>query len=220
LVKESTPREKRWWPRFALEFKGDSSEWHYLSMSGWGRWLCSFADELIANKSFADLLSANPDKVKESLDALHSYSLFPKPVELANPLVRSFFWSKRSGRRIYPGLEELRIRVCWRHYTNDRIGEEMKKLAKDRRPDEEPEPPTKRGRGKATSVIALLDALSAMRLASHYPKTLPSELIRKQRRKRWRGTETADSIFSQIRLGGKTDTVLTYNESRGKKRGG
>jgi hypothetical protein len=102
-VKESTPRKKRWWPPFALDFKGDSSGFHYLSMSGWKEWLVGFADELIANKSFADLLSAN-DKVEKSLGALPSYSLFPKPVELADRPPQSFFWSKRSGSGIYPGF--------------------------------------------------------------------------------------------------------------------
>jgi hypothetical protein len=199
LVKESTPREKLWWPPFALEFKGDSSGFHHLSMSGWRRWLCGFADELIANKSFADLLSATPDKVKESLDVLRSYSLFPKPVELAERPVRSFFWSKQSGSGIYPGLEELRIRVCWRHYRNDQIGEEMKRLAKDRRPREEPEPPTKKGRGKATSVIAFLDWLSAMRLRSHYPK---------------RGTANAIDKFDDFRLG-KRRGVPIYSDLDG-----
>lgn len=195
LVIENTPREKRWWPPFALEFKGNSAGFHYLSMSGWERWLRRFPDELIANTSFAELLSANPGKVKESLDALPSYSLFPKPVELADRPLRSFFWSKQSGRGIYPGLQELRIRVSWRH-RNDQIGKELKILAKEIRPDEEPEPPPKRGRGKATSVIAFLDWLSAMRLRSHYPK---------------RGTDNAVDKFDDFRLG-KIGGVPIYSD--------
>jgi hypothetical protein len=195
LVLENTPREKRWWSPFAIEFKGDSSGFHYISMRGWEMWLRGFADELIANKSFDALLRANRDKVKESLDALPGYSLFPKPVDLAERPPRSFFWSKRSGSGIYPGLEELRIRVCWRHYTDAEIGKEMKRLAKDRRPSEWKQP-QRRGRGKATSVTALLDALSAMRLRSHYPK---------------RGTTNAIDKFDDLRLG-KIDGVPIYSD--------
>jgi len=196
LVIENTPREKRWWPPFVIEFKGQSAGWHYLSMSGWETWLRGFPDELIANKNFADLLRANPDRVKKSLGALPSYSLFPKPVELADRPLRSFYWSKRSGRGIYPGLEELRIRVSWRHYRNDQIGEEMKILAEKIRPPEELEPPIKRGRGKATSVIAFLDWLSAMRLRSHYPK---------------RGIDNAIDKFDEARLG-KIGGVPIYSD--------
>jgi hypothetical protein len=196
LVIQNTPREKRWWPPFALEFKGRSAGWDYLSMSGWEMWLRSFADELIAKTNFADLLSANPDKVTKSLDALPGYALFPKPVELADRPPRSFFSSKRSGSGIYPGLQEIRIRVCWHDYTDAEIGKEMKKLAEEIRPAEEPEPPPKRGRGKATSVIAFLDWLSAMRLRSHYPK---------------RGTANAIDKFDDVRLG-KIGGVPIYSD--------
>jgi hypothetical protein len=41
-----------------------------LSWSGWQCWLKDFTDQLVANKSFAELLRISPIKVKESLDAL------------------------------------------------------------------------------------------------------------------------------------------------------
>jgi hypothetical protein len=40
-----------------------------------------------------------------------------------------------------------------------------------------------------------------MRLASYHPKTLPSELVRRRKKTSARGTETALSIFEDVRLG-------------------
>jgi hypothetical protein len=181
------------------KFEGNSGYYIYLLQSGWVRWLQSFADELIANMSFAELLRTNRSKVQKSLDELPNYSLLSNAVELPGRYTN------------YPQSQVVEIQIFFGRFTNAEIGEEMKSLAAKLRPDDWKEPDRK-GRGKATSVVALLDGLSAMRLASHYPKTLPSELIRKKRRRRWRGSDTAVSIFNKIRLGGKTDTVLTHSD--------
>jgi hypothetical protein len=158
------PRRKRERSETGLwiEFKGTRPEKRiirrkvsYLSESGWESWLRGFTAELAANKSFTDVLSTNRQKVEDSLAALVNYSLLPKAVELP-------------GRHInYPGSQDVLIQICWRHYTNTGIGEEMKILADKIRPAGEPEPATS-GTGKRSSTESLLDALSAMRLASHY----------------------------------------------------
>ena len=136
------------------ELKGNTAGLIYLSESGWESWLRGFTEELAANKSFADVLSTNRQKVEDSLAELPK-SLLPKAVELP-------------GRYInYPGSQDVLIQICWRHYRNTGIGKEMVKLAKKLRPDDEPEP-AKSGTGKRSSSESLLDALSAMRLASHY----------------------------------------------------
>jgi len=156
----------------------------YLSTSGWVTWLRGFADELAANESFADVLHTDETKVRDSLAALPSYSLLPKAVELP-------------GRHInYPGSQDVLIQICWRHYRNTEIGKEMKILAGKLGPAEEPEPPQKTGKGKRSDAESLLDALSAMRLASHYR------------------TRDAIKIFSEIQLGyigreGGTDVALS-----------
>ena len=107
----------------------------YLFESGWEEWLETFINELARNLSFAKLLRRSPTKVKESLKALPSYSLFPKAVQ-------------SPGRYVdYPGSQDVLIQFCWRHYNNDEIGKEMAILAKKLRPDEEPEP-QRRGKGK------------------------------------------------------------------------
>lgn len=65
LVIDRTPREERFWSAGCpdhpspplIEYERRSRD---LLKSGWETWLCSFADELIANKSFAELLRTNP----------------------------------------------------------------------------------------------------------------------------------------------------------------
>ncbi len=181
-----------------IKFEG-SSAWHmHLLESGWESWLRHFADPLVGNKSFDEVLQTSPSKVKESLAALASYSLYPKAVE-------------RPGRHInYPGSQIVQIQFFWLHHTDDDIGEEMKKLAKELRPAKWKEP-QRRGRGKVSSTESLLDALSAMRLASHYPKSLRSGCIRPGRRKGQRETDTATDIFDDIRLG-KIHGMLTHSD--------
>jgi len=81
----------------------------YLSTSGWVTWLRVFADELAANKSFADVLSADPDKVKKSLAALPSYSLLPKAVELPGRASRRDSVSLRFHLPVFLAARALRL---------------------------------------------------------------------------------------------------------------
>jgi hypothetical protein len=65
-----------------------------------------------------------------------------------------------------------------------------------------------------TSVVSFLDGLSAMRLASHYPKSRPSGVKRRPRRQDRRATITAVELFDDIRLGRipTADTVLIHSD--------
>ena len=188
----SAAKPKRWrgigtW----TECERPTTWYIHLLLSGGDTWLSTFAAELARNLSFAELLRTSPIKVKESLEALPSYSGYPKAVGLP-------------GRYIdFPGSQDVLIQFCWGHYNNDEIGKEMAILAKKLRPPEEPEP-QRRGKEKSSEFESLLDALSAMRLASHYPKTLPlqPESPRRDRRKRPHGAATAVSKFKNNRLGG------------------
>ena len=100
-------------------------------------------------------------------------------------------------------MMKLEVEVCLGEFTDAQIGEEMVRLAGLLRGDAVAEP-QRRGKGKESETLSLLDALSAMRLASHYPKTLPQQpcVSRREKRKRPRGAETAVSKFNDIRLGG------------------
>lgn len=145
-----------------IEFKGPSGGFVWLARSGWKTWLRSFTDKLVANKSFARVLREDESKVREKLAELDSYflssySLVPKAVELPGPRIN------------YPGSQIVDVQIFWRLHTNAEIGEEMKRLADELRPAGEPGP-KRRGKGKPISTESLLDALSAMRLASHLRK--------------------------------------------------
>ncbi len=67
------------------------------------------------------------------------------------------------------GEETIALRVNWEDYTDKELGEAFERWARDRRPVKRFPEPIRRGKGKSTSVLAALDALSAMRLISHFP---------------------------------------------------
>jgi hypothetical protein len=72
------------------------------------------------------LLRTSPSKIKKSLDALVSYDIYPKAVELP-------------GRHVnVPGTQGVLIQIDWRHYDNREIGAEMAKWAANNRPENEP----------------------------------------------------------------------------------
>jgi hypothetical protein len=60
------------------EFERSSTGYVHLSRSGWETWLHDFADELVANKSFAEVLRADETNVHKSLKKLRDYNLFRK----------------------------------------------------------------------------------------------------------------------------------------------
>ena len=161
-------RERGQFSGILIKFETSSVGFTWLTNSGWGTWLHDFADELVANKSFAHLLRANPNKLRKSLDDLPSYSLFPRAVEKPGRHIISHGGDAQPEFG-YPGSQVVSIQFFWRLYTNAEIGEEMKRLAGELRPAREPGP-KRRGKGKASSTESLLDALSAMRLASHLRK--------------------------------------------------
>ena len=69
--------------------------------SGWETWLHVVADELVANKSFAELLRTNASraKIENSLKQLRSYDLYPKALELPGGYIN------------VPGMQEIKIQI-------------------------------------------------------------------------------------------------------------
>lgn len=122
-----------------IKFERDATGHIHLARSGWETWLDNFAEELIANKSFAELLRTSRNKVESSQDALAAYNRYPKAVELP-------------GRYInVPGMQEVVIQIDWRHYDNKEIGAEMTRWAANNRPESEPEPDRTGRSGRAKS---------------------------------------------------------------------
>jgi hypothetical protein len=136
-------RERGQFPGIMTKFERSSAGSVYLLNSGGETWLRSFADELVANKSFAEVLRTNRSNVEQSLEALSGYNLYPNPVE-------------SPGRYInVPGMQE--VVIAWRHYTNKEIAAAIAR----KRPETEPEP-NRRGREEQSKT--LLKALSVMRI--------------------------------------------------------
>jgi len=132
-----------------IKFERSTKGHVYLSRSGWETWLHDFADELVANKSFAEVFRTRRSKVEEKLDQLASYNLYPKAVE-------------SPGRYInVPGMEE--IVIDWRHYTNKEIAAEIA----CKRPENEPEP---NRRGRQPESKPRLKQLSVMRIWKLYER--------------------------------------------------
>ena len=104
------------------------------------------SDELVANKSFTELLRATASraKVKKSLKKIRDYNLYPKAVESPGRYINA------------PGMQE--VVIDWRHYTNKEIAAAIAR----KRPQTEPEP---NRRGREPQSKALLKALSVMRIS-------------------------------------------------------
>jgi len=150
LVLSRAPQRERFWSPSLMEFERSSAGYLHLAQSGWKGWLEGFADELISNKSFAQVLRSSRARVEKSLSLVKSYTIYPKAVE-------------SSGRYInVPGMQE--VVIDWRHYTNKEIAAEIAR----KRPENEPEP---NRRGREPQSKALLKALSVMRIWKRERKT-------------------------------------------------
>jgi hypothetical protein len=193
----------------SLSFEGLRYGDALLWLGGWFGWLRKFTDELADNKSFAELCKENREQLDESLSTLPRYFDDPRPVELAFPGLNEslveprLLWPWQAPDVRHRNIENdviITIRIRLRDFTNKEIGKAIEEWARILRPPAEKEP-TKKGTGKKNSPRSWLDALSAMRLASYHPKTSPSELVRRRKKTSARGTETALSLFEDVRLG-------------------
>jgi hypothetical protein len=98
------------------------------------------------------------------------------------------------------GSEVVALRIRWGDSTDQEIGTAMEEFARAHRPGKRRcKEPQRKGRGKQDSFRAALDCLSALRLASYYPKS-PKD----QRR-------DAVTLFGEIRLGGGAQVVEQSN---------
>jgi len=105
---------------------------------------------------------------------------------------------EEQNRAISPdGTEILPLKIAWLESTNAELGQTMEALAETWRPKGCPEPNRRRG-GLVTALRAALDGLSAMRLASYYPKT--GKGLRPGLQDALRARDAMDR-FSEVRLG-------------------
>jgi hypothetical protein len=193
----------------SFSFEGLRYKDALLWLGGWFGWLRKFTEELADNKSFAELCKENREHLDQSLSMLPEYFYAPRAVELAllglneNLVEPRLLWPWQAPDVHHRNIDNdviITFRIRLRDFTNKKIGKAMEEWARLLRPPAEKEP-TRKGTGKRDNPRSWLDALSAMRLASYHPKTSPSELVRRRKKTSARGTETALSIFEDVRLG-------------------
>lgn len=208
--------------RAPCSFEGLQEEIACHALGAGFRWLTHFGYQLAENMSFSTLLETEHDEVGRSLAKLHFPRCavqvgIPSPGDYGPPPWPWQPWSwdlvelpvgAKSSRLPWrlpdrpgpkaDGSEKFAIEIAWPYFTDKEIGEEMRKFAHAHRPRNETcKEPTRRGHRPHNEIRSALDALSAMRLASHYPKTMPLK------RGEWlaQGVDTAVSRFDKIRLG-------------------
>ena len=161
------------------------------------------------------MLEGDPDGLHKSLGVLPRYFVgggavgLALPGEMIEPRVK---WRGEILSVGYKGGKEVlkvEIEIRLGQFSNGKIGKDMAELADRLRGDAVPEP-ERRGKGKRGEVLSLLDALSAMRLASWYPKSRP---VGVRKSKGQIASRTAVERFVEIRLGriepGKARRKLT-----------
>jgi hypothetical protein len=192
-------------------FKGLREEDARAKLRDAFRWLKDFANELAANKSFAELLrrrASDLDRCLAKQPRLKAIRLaYPFPGDYGPPPYPWQPWSWKLGfpvmqlpdRQISDdGREKLAFEFDWQNFTNDEIGQELKKWAALNRPKQAHcKEPTRRGHRPRITFQSALDSLSAMRLAAWYPKT---KALRKS--DKYPSGRTVIDIFREVQLGG------------------
>jgi hypothetical protein len=177
-----------------LSFRGLRYYDVLLRLGGWWGWLREFGEELAENTPFAEL---GEQRIAASLAELPKYFLSPRAVGLALPcegeLVEpmALYHTRLPGERRRKNCENAVVEVRLRDFSVEKIAAATKELVGELSGGEVVE---RRGKGKRSEINSLLDALSAMRLACWYPRTVP-------RRSFLCGGASAVSRFGDIRLG-------------------
>jgi hypothetical protein len=175
--------------------------------------LAELADYLADNISFAELFLTKRDKLKSAFGGLDEPGQVQRAHRYFRPVIavdldweneqqqatvlETLVGQKRIIRK--DGSEVVAVEIRWRDFTDKEIGAAMERFARVHRPQNAAsKAPQRRGRGKRDEVQSALDALSAMRLASHYPKS--SREQRAGSRDISRAPHAID-LFSEVRLG-------------------
>jgi hypothetical protein len=183
--------------------------------------LADLADYLADNVSFGELFRTTREELESAfggLDKLVRVQREHRDFRRVNAV--DFVWEVEQGKatvletladQLHPerrgrrriirddGSEVVALRIRWRDFTNKEIGAVMERFARAHRPrNSASKVPQRRGRGKRDEVQSALDALSAMRLASYYPKSSQGQRAGLQSISR---ALHAIDHFSEIRLG-------------------
>jgi len=183
---ESYPAEATW---LHCSFEGLDEHDAERSLSGFLYCLCDLADYLADNVSFGQVFSTKREELEKAFGGLNElarakgefrYFLPVDAVELAtqSETERATVEETASDleKRIIQGnscSEIIAMRIRWR-FTDSEIVGGLKRFLRAHRPRNEAYKARQRKQGsRRESVQAALDCLSAMRLASYLPKTVP-----------------------------------------------
>jgi hypothetical protein len=193
--------------------------------------LCELADYLADNISFDVLFRTKRDELENAFGGLNALARGKRENRYFLPVVDAVEVAaeceiqdataektvSNDEKRIISGeacSEVVAIRIHWR-CTDSEIAAALKKFVRAYRPqDEAYHPRSRKKASRRDSVRSALDCLSAMRLASHFPKTSPptrGELAAWLSGDSSELKESAIELFTTIRLGGQGKDIAESN---------
>jgi hypothetical protein len=194
--------------------------------------LCDLADYLADNISFGELFRTKREELEKAFGGLDELSRVKREFRYFLPFEDAVEMATRSEaeqatvlesvsdgkERIIFGeacSEVIAVRIHWR-FTNSEIATTMKKLLRALRPRNEACKARQRKEGsRRESVQSALDCLSAMRLASYRPKTVPPRtpgmLAAWLSGASTESKQSAIEAFNEVRLGGHGKHIAESN---------
>jgi hypothetical protein len=221
---DSYPAEANWFP---CSFNGLDEHAAERALGGFLYCLCDLADYIADNVSFGELFHTKRDELENAFGGLNELARMKREFRYFLPVVDAVEVATQSEaeratvgetvsddqRRIILGethSEVIALRVRWR-FSNSQIAAGIKKLVHAHRPRNQAyKPRQRRGSSRRESFQAAFDCLSAMRLASHFPKT--SRATRGELSAWLSGDspelkKSAIELFNMIRLGGRKEVA-------------
>jgi hypothetical protein len=226
---DSYPAEARWLPCSFEHLTEYDAE---RALHGFLYCLVDLADDLADNVSFGELYRTKRDELEKAFGGLNELTRVTEEFRYFMPIFAPVDVAPRSEaekatvletigrdeqRLIHgePCSEVIAIRVRWR-FTNSEIAAALKEFVCEHRPRSDAYKARQPKKGsRRDSARAALDCLSAMRLASYLPKTLPpptpGALSVWQSGASPELKESAIDLFQEIRLGERANPIAESN---------
>jgi hypothetical protein len=226
---DSYPAEANWLPCSFEDLDQHEAE---RELGGFLYCLRDLADYLADNVSFGELLRSKREEVEKAFGGLNDLACLKKEFRHFFPVDDAVEMATRSEaeqatvleslsadeKRIIwgeAGSEVIAAQINWR-FTDSEIAAAMKKLLRALRPRNKEYKPRQRKKGsRRESIQSALDCLSAMRLASYLPKTVPPPtpgmLAAWQSGASAELKQSAIEVFNMVRLGGHGKHIAESN---------
>jgi hypothetical protein len=225
----SYPAQAFW---MSCSFKGLEIHHAERALGGSLYCLCDLADYLADNISFGELFRTKREDLEKAFGGLDELERVKTEFRCFLPYEDAVQMATRSGaeqatvlesvsddkERIICGeacSEVIAVRIHWR-FTDSEIVTALKRFLDAHRPRSEAYKARQRKKGsRRNSVQSALDCLSAMRLASYLPKTIPPPTPGKFAA--WQSgaspelKQSAIEVFDRVRLGGRGKPMAESN---------